>query len=186
MKIVIIIISNLLLLTVFSSNLSKKFDKKIDKEVRKIWKTPVEKTLIQLPDSLKFSTHNFLFTIKSRDSVVGLASLNKVKACRVGGCNANNDTVFTDKYDHFYYCVIVDTNLTIIKVAVWEYESDYGYEITSRNWLKQFIGKNGNQFNYGEEIDMISGATVSATGLVLDIQMLTSYLESLNNNKSIF
>lgn len=186
MKIVIVFFVNVLLLTGLNSHLPKKFDKKIDKETKKIWNTSIEKTLIQVPDSIKFSAHNLLFELKNSDSLVGIVSINRVRGCKIGGCDAIITDAISSKYEHFYYSVILDNDLRVLKVSVLEYESDYGYEITSKNWLKQFTGKSDNEFNYGEEIDVISGATVSASSLVFDIQMITSYLESLKKNKSIF
>ena len=99
MKIVIIIFVNLLLFTGFNSNLPKKFDKKINKEVKRIWKTPIEKTLIQVPDSLMFSSHSLLFELKSRDSLLGFASINKVRGCKIGGCDAISTDLITNKYE---------------------------------------------------------------------------------------
>ena len=67
----------------------------------------------------------------------------------------------------------------ILKVKVLDYQSEYGYEICAKNWLKQFIGKKGCEVNYGNDIDAISGATVSGNAIVTDVQMLCYFLDEL-------
>ena len=48
------------------------------------------------------------------------------------------------KTDEFDYLVLFDENLIIKKAKVLMYREDYGGEIGSRRWLKQFIGKNAD------------------------------------------
>ena len=62
-----------------------------------------------------------------------------------------------------------------------EYSSDYGYEISSKNWLKQFKGFTGCDLKYGgREVDVISGATVSGKSIVSDISNLCWLLQDEN------
>ena len=45
------------------------------------------------------------------------------------------------KTDTFEYLVVFDQSLIIKKVNVLVYREDYGGEIGSNRWLKQFVGK---------------------------------------------
>ena len=57
------------------------------------------------------------------------------------------------------------------------YREDYGRQIGSQRWLKQFIGKKvGEQLGYGEDVDAIAGATISAKSMT---KAVNDVLESL-------
>ena len=57
-----------------------------------------------------------------------------------------------------------------------DYNSEYGYEITSRGWLKQFIKTHDLPYVYGENIDAISGATKSGKSIVREINEVSRTL----------
>ena len=66
----------------------------------------------------------------------------------------------------FDYAVFFDANLTIKKSKVLIYRENYGRQIGSQRWLKQFIGKRiGDSVEYGQDIDAIVGATISASSM---------------------
>ncbi|MEO9894580.1 FMN-binding protein [Aurantibacter sp.] len=66
----------------------------------------------------------------------------------------------------FDYIVLFNTDLTIKKSKVLIYREDHGKQIGSQRWLKQFIGlSTDDQPTYGESIDAISGATISASSM---------------------
>ena len=72
----------------------------------------------------------------------------------------------------FDYLVLLDSDLVVIKTKVLIYREEYGGEIGSRRWLKQFIGKTQNDdLKYGQNIIAISGATIS----------VRSFTEAINN-----
>ena len=59
------------------------------------------------------------------------------------------------QYDNFDYLVLFDQNLEIVAVKIITYREDYGYEISSKWWLSQFIGKKaGKDMKYKENIKM--------------------------------
>ena len=61
------------------------------------------------------------------------------------------------------------------------YREEYGGEIGSRRWLKQFIGKTQNdQFRYGDNIDAIAGATISVRSMTNAMNDLMQSLKILN------
>ncbi len=66
----------------------------------------------------------------------------------------------------FDYAIFFDANLTIKKSKVLIYRENYGRQIGSQRWLKQFIGKKiGDSIEYGQDIDAIVGATISASSM---------------------
>ena len=79
------------------------------------------------------------------------------------------------QYDYFDYLVLFDQDLTILTVKLLTYREDYGYEISSRWWLSQFIGKKyGKQMLYKQDIDALSGATISAESITNSLKILSA------------
>ena len=81
------------------------------------------------------------------------------------------------RHDYFDYIVIYDADLTILRVRVFEYRSDHGYEICNKKWLSQFEESNGCNLKYETDIDAISGATYSASSITEDISFLCRILK---------
>lgn len=72
----------------------------------------------------------------------------------------------------FDYLVLLDKDLVVVKTKVLIYREEYGGEIGSKRWLKQFIGKTqDDNLKYEQDIIAISGATIS----------VRSFTESINN-----
>ncbi len=75
------------------------------------------------------------------------------------------------KIDTFIYLIIFKPNGIIEKVSVLMYRENYGGEIASKRFLKQFEGKsNGEQMKYNRDIDGISGATISVQSITLAVK----------------
>ena len=86
----------------------------------------------------------------------------------------------------FDYLVILEPDLRIKKTKVLIYREDYGRQIGSQRWLKQFIGvESGVELKYGEEIDAISGATISAKSMTRAINGVLSSMHILRDKKII-
>jgi len=103
-------------------------------------------------------------------NLLGYSYLSRVNSCRSEGCSFN---IIQEKksFEYFDYFVILDTSLNIKKVNVNNYQATHGQEICSKSWLKQFISKNSEStIKYGKNIDAISGATISANNMVIDIK----------------
>jgi hypothetical protein len=157
-------------LFLFSATLLVAFaapEKKIDKLVSKVWKDQSYTiTDVQLPDSLKKDITKFC-EIKIDGATEGYACYTTAFGCRIGGCAApTNPNV--QSYETFDYIVIYDTDMRIKRVDIANYSGDYGYQICNHRWLKQFIGETFG-FKLGENVDGISGATVSAQFLIDDL-----------------
>ncbi len=89
--------------------------------------------------------------------------------------------VFTEakgRYDFFDYVMSVNKNFEIEKIRILKYRSEHGGEIKSRKWLSQFENYTaGKEIRYKKEISALSGATLSATGLVNDVPKVLTILK---------
>ncbi|WP_372775512.1 FMN-binding protein [Mangrovibacterium sp.] len=81
------------------------------------------------------------------------------------------------RYDEFRFLVLTDVNKSTEMVRVIHYISDHGGEITSKKWLSQFDGFKGGDLKYGEDIQAISGATLSASSITNRIQEIIVLLK---------
>ena len=85
------------------------------------------------------------------------------------------------KFDKFDYMVIYNPDLTIKEVKVLVYREDYGGEIMSGSFVRQFRGKNSfSKLELGKDIQGISGATISCRSAVEGVRKLTKRIYKLN------
>jgi len=106
----------------------------------------------------------------------GFTYVGRVNTCRSGGCS--DDKSSTDNFSEFFdYFILLDSEARIISVRVYNYQATHGHGITSRGWLRQFIGYQGEKsLEPGKNVDAISGATISAKAISADIQFRTQNL----------
>lgn len=178
-----------LTLVVTAQERTKKIDKKINKAISQIWKNRVvEETPMTTDKDIEFSLffeESKLSAISEKGEELGYLLLRRGYGCKIGGCGtgsyADGETCSADggTYETFDYVVFFDTDLKILKSIVVDYPGDYGYEICSKNWLKQFNGYTGEELQYGGDIDAISGATISGNSFTSDIQNVYLYLGRL-------
>lgn len=157
----------ILALVVMSFGLPKNIQKKVDKEIEKVFElesfnftsaTLDAEVVKNLPS--KFGEDNF-FKIESEGMLLGYAYLSKAPS----------------KTAEFDYLVLLDKDLIVLKSKVLMYREEYGGEIGSTRWLKQFIGKKGgDELKYGDNIVAISGATISVRSMT---NAMNDLLESL-------
>lgn len=75
------------------------------------------------------------------------------------------------KEREFDYVLIFNPDHTIKQAKVLIYRETFGREIDSPRWLDQFIGMSPKStFKFGEDIDAISGATISARSMTRAVQ----------------
>ena len=88
----------------------------------------------------------------------------------------NSDIVYIgksrSKFEHFDFMVLLDENKTIKLVRVLIYRENYGGEIGSIRWLKQWIGISKPKYM----VSAISGATISVHSLKQSINTLLTKL----------
>ena len=132
-----------------------------------------------------FKASYWQFDKKSREIVSSsIAKIFKSQNC---GIAEIDDTFYTIKKDNaivgylavtdapskfhtFDYYILFDNKAEILKVEILHYRENWGAEICSPKWLKQFIGidtENSQAYNNG--IDGISGATLSVNSLKYDL-----------------
>lgn len=92
------------------------------------------------------------------------------------------------KTDTFEYLVIFNTDFSVKKTKMLAYREDYGGEIGSKRWLKQFLNKTPkDRFAYRQNIAAISGATISVKSMTEAMNTLmislASWLENGEPNK---
>lgn len=76
------------------------------------------------------------------------------------------------KFENFDFMVLLDCDNKIKLVKILIYRENYGGEIGSKRWLKQFIGMNKPK----PYVDAISGATISVNSLKFSLNNLISQL----------
>ena len=86
------------------------------------------------------------------------------------------------KTDTFEYLVVFNSSLVIKKVNVLVYREDYGGEIGSNRWLRQFVGKaRSTDLAVGKNIAAISGATISVYSMTNAVNQLLNEMNKFEN-----
>jgi Na+-translocating ferredoxin:NAD+ oxidoreductase RnfG subunit len=156
-----------------SSGLPKGMQKKVTKEINAVF-TLTEFDLVPKEFSAEALTNlktqldtNRFFEIQSNNKLMGYAFLG----------------VAPSKTDIFDFLVLFDTDLIIKKTKVLAYREDYGGEIGSKRWLKQFIGKStDDSLKVGNGIAAISGATISVESMTKEMNNLLNCLHKMKQN----
>jgi len=158
-------------LTFLSFSLPKKIQKKVDKEIMLAYQVETFAfNAFKIPETItknlpsKFGVDNF-FEIKSNTKIIGYAYIAKAPSK-------------TAKFD---YLVLLDQDLIVKKAKVLIYREEYGGEIGSKRWLKQFIGKTENDtLRYNDNIIAISGATISVRSMTNAMNDLLASIKILS------
>lgn len=88
--------------------------------------------------------------------------------------------------DVFDYVVLFTPDLSVKKAKILIYREDYGRQVGSQRWLKQFIGrKAGESLGYGTDIDGISGATISAKSMTLAVDQVLASMKILQEHQLV-
>lgn len=164
----------LISLSMLSFGLTKNLQKKVNKEIKSVFEIETfdfnevsisSEVVKELPAT--FGKDN-LFSIKAKDSLLGYAYVSKAPS----------------KTDMFDYLVLLDTDLIVLKTKVLVYREDYGGEIGSKRWLKQFIGKTQEDaLRYNDNIMAISGATISVRSMTNAMNNLLASLKILHQKE---
>ena len=118
---------------------------------------------------------HYIFQLMAQDSALGYAVLSRAQGCKVGGCSLSNYK--ETSFEEFYYLTVFNKQRKIERVKVIEYTSDHGYEIANKGWLKQF--KKGTHFDVGQNVDGISGATISVNSITHGINQQVELVQQL-------
>ena len=162
-----------LILILLAFTAPKEVNKRVLKEVQKTFEVvdfamqpiivPAEVNA-QLPT--KISGEN-LYRITAGDSTLGYAFFDQAPS----------------KTANFDYLVLFDDAVKIINTKVLVYREEYGGEIGSKRWLKQFLGKTGgDRVSPESNIDAISGATISVNSMTRSMDNLLQTIGILKDN----
>tara|TARA_Y100000815_G_C13346850_1_gene502415 strand:- start:5428 stop:5943 length:516 start_codon:yes stop_codon:yes gene_type:complete len=95
------------------------------------------------------SGENF-FSLKAKEKTIGYLYLGEAPS----------------KKNIFDYIVLFEPDWSVKKAKILIYREDYGRQVGSQRWLKQFIGLTPkDDITYGEQVDAIAGATISAKSM---------------------
>ncbi|MFD2101147.1 FMN-binding protein [Flagellimonas iocasae] len=146
----------LVLFIVFGFTFPTNVNKRVLKEIEKTFEvTDFKMEPIVVSDDLnaqlpaKISREN-LYRVQGNQSLLGYAFMDQAPS----------------KTAAFDYLVLFDANVKVINTKVLVYREEYGGEIGSKRWLKQFEGMTGgNRVSSETNIDVISGATISVNSM---------------------
>lgn len=161
---------------VMGFGLPKNIQKKVDKEIADYFEIDsftmeaiAVKNNTQLDLPSKIDAEN-LFRVLDGQSHIGYLYVDQAPS----------------KTANFDYMVLLDANFKILHTKVLIYREEYGGEIGSKRWLKQFIGKKpGDRINHETNIDGIAGATISVRSMTNAIDDLLQTLTILQENKML-
>lgn len=103
--------------------------------------------------------------------------IGRVATCRAGGCSINNRQEIEKESEFFDYFILFDATCSVKMIKIFNYQASHGQEITSPGWLKQFRNYNGKtELQAGNNVDAISGATISVDAISFDIELKTKLL----------
>ncbi len=86
----------------------------------------------------------------------------------------------TGRFEKFDYMVVYKEDMSIVDIKILVYRSEHGYQVSTKGWIKQFLNHPGEKvYVYGQNIDAISGATISGKSLTDNINRLNLLISSL-------
>ena len=78
------------------------------------------------------------------------------------------------------FMVLFDLEGRVLKADIVKYREPYGGGVAERNWLNQFLGFDGNStYKLGDDIQSISGATISCRAVTKGVKMLSLLVEEI-------
>jgi len=81
------------------------------------------------------------------------------------------------RHDYFDYLLVTTNDYKVERVKIVQYRSEYGGQIASKRWLRQFENYSGGNLRYKKEITALSGATISAAALTSDIPEVLKFMK---------
>lgn len=158
------------------SPVNPKLDKKVDKALIKFFETEeVSKQIVTLvPETIKDLPADFNERL----------SKLTVKGSHNGYVYVGNAPSKTASFD---YMILFDDNFIIRQSKVLIYREEYGGEIGSKRWLKQFNQKtpSSDELKYGDNIAAISGATISVRSMTNAVNDVLKSLKTLKENGTL-
>ena len=151
---------------------------KAEKQVEKYFKKNTSLIGFTPEQFNALATNSSFFYIKNtQQKILGIAVITRANGCVMGGCSISNAS--ETRFEQFDLLIIYNKEKELNSLVVLDYPGEYGFEISAKWWLKQFIGKTSVKHNYRKDIDAISGATVSAQSVVNEVNTLNLLINKL-------
>ena len=154
-------------------------------------KTTSEKYLFALfPDNTNISIHNLKLNddikYEVQNKVKQKFYRNKLYYWNISHGDSTIAYAFLDnvigKSMPITFLVILNINGEIIDVDVIKYREAYGSAVGNKIWLQQFFNRNNNSsYDIGNDIDGISGATISVKSTSKGIQKIAILYPLIKN-----
>lgn len=146
----------------------KQFQKKINKAVIDYWEVEGSLAAFDVPSNnqpvLEKAGVKGIFILRHASVVSGYVVLAKARS----------------KFEDFDYAIFYDQSKNIKGVRVLLYREDYGGEIASKRWLRQFEGKTADSpILIGNDIQGISGATISYLAITKGVKNITLLMQEI-------
>lgn len=153
----------------------EKIEKKADKVIASFYKIDsFDKKVVSISEVLNAETKadfkdGNLFQIISEKIILGYGYIGTAPS----------------KTATYEYLILFDKDFIITKSKVLIYREEYGGEISSRRWLRQFDGAvaGGKELKYNQEIIPISGATISVRSMTRAINEVLESIAILKTEK---
>lgn len=151
---------------------SKPIEKKLHKSLEQYFeKEDYLKKELQVSDSILYNTNSYFYHVENRSQTQGVYLVITIaNGCKLGGCDIEHGQ--EEEFEQFYVLSLFTEESKLVALKIIDYPSEHGYEVTSKWWLKQFIKQQKNSYEYGKNIDGISGATISVKSMIREMTYL--------------
>ena len=144
--------------------------KRVNREIKRFWKDKI----VDIKEIKKG-----IYLLENENDTLGFLYVGRVNSCRQGGCSIDGNQEELP-FEYFDYFLIIDKDIQLKKVKIFNYQATHGHEVMSSGWLRQFRGYNGKEeLKYGRDIEAISGATISTKTLNDDVKYTLNQLQKI-------
>ena len=154
--------------------------------------TPDKAQALLLPTAATFVQKGYKLSADQLSAVTKIGRVSSRSAdWKVAlGLDAQNNVVgavvidnVIGKYEMITYAVAVDTAGAIKGIEILSYRESHGGEIRLPSWRKQFAGKTSKEsIQVGDDIALISGATLSSVHVTDGVRRISAVLEVLRDS----
>lgn len=156
----------------FSNGVDKRIERNLDKFFDK---EEHIRQFIQVPDTILSKTNSYFFNIQNQSKTKkAYMVITIANGCRIGGCDVEHE--LEEEFEQFCIFSIFNPDGELMELKIIEYQSEHGYEVTSKWWLKLFVKYQEEDYQYSKNIDAISGATISVKSMIREMTYLKSIM----------
>lgn len=163
--------------SVISEKIMIKAEKKVKKQLKQVCEFEFFDPEITTENA---DNSNFYYLKTLQNEFIGIAVISYANGCLIGGCSIDNRN--QNRYEKFYMLSVYNLQKELVLVNILDYPGEHGYEISTKWWLKQFLGSVEKKHQYRQNIDALSGATVSSQTVVNEINTINSIIKRMDIN----